>query len=47
MILISANGFGRQYVGDSIFEDLRFEVRAGERIGLVASSPFILGEGLA
>ena len=35
MILISASGLGRQYSGDPIFEDLRFEVRAGERIGLV------------
>jgi ATP-binding cassette subfamily F protein 3 len=35
MILISANGLGRQYAGDPIFLDLGFEVRAGERIGLV------------
>jgi ATP-binding cassette subfamily F protein 3 len=35
MILISANGLGRQYAGDPVFEDLRFELRAGERIGLV------------
>ncbi len=35
MILISASGLGRQYAGDPIFRDLRFEVRAGERIGLV------------
>jgi ATP-binding cassette subfamily F protein 3 len=35
MILISANGLGRQYSGDPIFQDLAFEVRAGERIGLV------------
>ncbi len=35
MILVSATGLGRQYAGDPIFEDLRFEVRAGERIGLV------------
>src|SRR4051794_16174864 len=35
MILISANGLGRQYAGDPIFQDLAFEVRAGERIGLV------------
>ena len=35
MILVSANGLGRQYSGDPIFQDLRFEVRAGERIGLV------------
>jgi ATP-binding cassette subfamily F protein 3 len=35
MILISANGLGRQFAGDPVFRDLRFEVRAGERIGLV------------
>ncbi|WP_165220787.1 ABC-F family ATP-binding cassette domain-containing protein [Aquisphaera insulae] len=35
MILISAQGLGRQYAGDPIFLDLSFEVRAGERIGLV------------
>src|SRR3954452_15428456 len=35
MILISANDLGRQFAGDPIFEDLKFEVRAGERIGLV------------
>lgn len=35
MILISASGLGRQYAGDPIFQDLKFEVRAGERIGLV------------
>src|SRR5271157_783234 len=35
MILISAQGLGRQYAGDPIFLDLAFEVRAGERIGLV------------
>ena len=35
MILISAQGLGRQYSGDPIFMDLAFEVRAGERIGLV------------
>src|SRR3954453_8350661 len=35
MILVSANGLGRQYSGDPVFQDLRFEVRAGERIGLV------------
>ena len=35
MILVSANGLGRQYAGDPIFQDLRFEVRTGERIGLV------------
>ncbi len=35
MILISASDLGRQYAGDPIFTGLRFEVRAGERIGLV------------
>jgi ATP-binding cassette, subfamily F, member 3 len=35
MILISAQGLGRQYSGDPIFMNLAFEVRAGERIGLV------------
>jgi len=35
MILISAQGLGRQYAGDPIFNDLAFEVRAGDRIGLV------------
>ncbi|WP_435016155.1 ABC-F family ATP-binding cassette domain-containing protein [Tundrisphaera sp. TA3] len=35
MILVSASGLGRQYSGDPIFQDLKFEVRAGERIGLV------------
>jgi ATP-binding cassette, subfamily F, member 3 len=35
MILLSAQGLGRQYAGDPIFSELRFEVRAGERIGLV------------
>ena len=35
MILLSANALGRQYAGDPIFRDLKFEVRAGERIGLV------------
>ncbi len=35
MILASAQDLGRQYSGDPIFTDLRFEVRAGERIGLV------------
>ncbi|MGE3818392.1 MAG: ABC-F family ATP-binding cassette domain-containing protein [Isosphaeraceae bacterium] len=35
MILISASGLGRQYTGDPIFQDLAFEVRSGERIGLV------------
>ena len=35
MILISARGLGRQYVGDPVFTELAFEIRAGERIGLV------------
>src|SRR5262245_62412032 len=35
MILVSANGLGRQYSGDPVFTDVAFEVRAGERIGLV------------
>ncbi|MFO0961065.1 MAG: ABC-F family ATP-binding cassette domain-containing protein [Isosphaeraceae bacterium] len=35
MILVSAADLGRQYSGDPIFEHLRFEIRAGERIGLV------------
>src|SRR6516165_5724017 len=35
MILISASALGRQYSGDPIFTDLSFEIRAGERIGLV------------
>jgi ATP-binding cassette subfamily F protein 3 len=35
MILITATGLGRQFSGDPVFRDLRFEVRAGERIGLV------------
>src|SRR5215207_35231 len=38
MILISAHGLGRQYAGDPIFADLAFEVRAGERIGLVGTN---------
>src|SRR6185503_8206852 len=35
MILLSANDLGRQFAGDPVFQGLRFEVRAGERIGLV------------
>ncbi len=35
MILTSASGLGRQFAGDPVFQDLKFEVRAGERIGLV------------
>ncbi len=31
MILVSANGLGRQYSGDPIFQDLKFEVRAGDK----------------
>ncbi len=35
MILAQATQLGRQYSGDPIFQGLAFEVRAGERIGLV------------
>jgi ATP-binding cassette, subfamily F, member 3 len=35
MILVSASDLGRQYSGDPIFTGLKFDVRAGERIGLV------------
>ncbi|MBX6315101.1 MAG: ABC-F family ATP-binding cassette domain-containing protein, partial [Isosphaeraceae bacterium] len=35
MILVSANDLGRQYAGDPLFQGLAFEIRAGERIGLV------------
>ena len=35
MILVTANDLCRQFAGDPVFEGLRFEVRAGERIGLV------------
>src|SRR5262249_37366888 len=35
MIVISAQGLGRQYSGDPVFMEVAFEVRAGERIGLV------------
>src|SRR3954454_16350428 len=35
MILVSADGLGRQFDRDPVFNHLRFEVRAGERIGLV------------
>jgi ATP-binding cassette subfamily F protein 3 len=38
MILASATDLGRQYAGDPIFTGLRFEVRAGERIGLVGTN---------
>jgi ATP-binding cassette subfamily F protein 3 len=35
MILVSAHDLARQFTGDYIFKDLSFEIRAGERIGLV------------
>src|SRR3954451_3636038 len=35
MILLSASGLGRQFAGDPVFAELKFEVRTGERIGLV------------
>jgi ATP-binding cassette subfamily F protein 3 len=35
MILLTAADLGRQYQGDPVFSGLRFEIRAGERIGLV------------
>jgi len=35
MILLTATGLGRQFTGDPVFTDLKFDVRAGERIGLV------------
>ncbi len=35
MILISASDLGRQYSGEPIFQGLKFELRAGERVGLV------------
>jgi ATP-binding cassette subfamily F protein 3 len=35
MILLSAQNLGRQYSGDPVFQNLAFEVRAGDRIGLV------------
>src|SRR5438067_3328239 len=38
MILISANDLGRQFAGDPVFQGLKFEVRAGERIGLVGTN---------
>jgi ATP-binding cassette subfamily F protein 3 len=38
MILISAQELGRQFTGDPIFSELEFEVRAGERIGLVGAN---------
>ena len=42
MILISASGLGRQFAGDPVFNDLKFEVRAGERIG---EAPFSAKSG--
>ncbi len=38
MILLSAHDLGRQYAGDPIFTGLAFEVRAGDRIGLVGTN---------
>ena len=38
MILASANDLGRQYAGEPIFTGLRFEVRAGDRVGLVGTN---------
>ncbi len=38
MILASATGLGRQYSGDPIFQGLAFDIRAGERIGLVGTN---------
>src|SRR3954453_3020341 len=35
MILLSASDLGRQFAGDPVFNGLKFDVRAGERIGLV------------
>jgi ATP-binding cassette subfamily F protein 3 len=35
MILISATALGRQFAGEPVFNGLKLEVRAGERIGLV------------
>lgn len=35
MILVTASGLGRQFAGAPVFNDLKFEIRAGERIGLV------------
>src|SRR3954471_9862136 len=35
MILITANDLGRQFAGEPVFNGLKFEVRAGDRIGLV------------
>src|SRR6188508_3252675 len=35
MILLSATDLGRQFAGDPVFNGLKFDVRAGERIGLV------------
>jgi ATP-binding cassette, subfamily F, member 3 len=38
MILVSASGLGRQFAGEPVFDGLRFEIRAGERIGLVGTN---------
>jgi len=38
MILASATDLGRQYAGEPIFTGLRFEVRAGDRVGLVGTN---------
>ncbi len=35
MILVSASGLSRQFDSDPVFDDVSFEIRAGERIGLV------------
>jgi ATP-binding cassette subfamily F protein 3 len=35
MILVTASELGRQFSGDPVFSELAFEIRAGERIGLV------------
>ncbi|MCA9118178.1 MAG: ABC-F family ATP-binding cassette domain-containing protein, partial [Planctomycetaceae bacterium] len=35
MILLSANGLSRQFDSEPVFRDVSFEVRQGERIGLV------------
>ncbi|GIW86831.1 MAG: ABC transporter [Isosphaeraceae bacterium] len=35
MILLSAHNLGRQFAGDPVFRNLAFEIRAGDRIGLV------------
>ncbi len=35
MILATAQGLGRQYTSDPVFADLDFEIKGGDRIGLV------------